>query len=75
MKKLFFIVFLVFSFSFLNNFNVSAISKPDWAIESVNTPGDIEFVEYVLIGEQWYIITHYADGTIGIEPTLNPPRD
>jgi len=75
MKKLFFIVFFVFSFSFLNNFNVSAISKPDWAIESVNTPCDIEYIEYVLIGEQWYIITHYTDGTIGIEPTLNPPRD
>jgi hypothetical protein len=75
MKKLFFIVFLVLSFSFLNGFNVSVICKSDCAIESLEMPGDIEYVEYVLIGEQWFIITHYTDGTIGIEPSSTPPRD
>jgi hypothetical protein len=31
--------------------------------------------EYVLNGDQWYLIIHYDDGTIGVWPVAKPPND
>ncbi len=34
-----------------------------------------DWVEYVLIGEQWYQITHHDNGDITIVPVAKPPVD
>jgi len=75
MKKLFLIVFSVISFSFFNGINSRALNQTPPAVNIVQVSNDIEFVEYVLIGEQWYMITYYTDGSIGIEPVNNPPQE
>jgi hypothetical protein len=31
--------------------------------------------EYVLTGDQWYLIIHYDDGSIGAFPKAEPPVD
>lgn len=70
-------------FSFIALFFTSAFSYP--SINLINTRSaeekilisvtEIDYIEYLYINEQWYQITHYTDGTIGVMPVQRPPDD
>ncbi len=36
---------------------------------------EIDWIEYVCIEKQWFEVTHYADGSIGVVPISAPPND
>jgi hypothetical protein len=78
MKKgiLFFIVSI---FLFLSSFNFTASAEGNYLPESnitIQSEGPIElWREYILVGDQWYVIIHYDDGSIEIIPSSKPPND
>ena len=44
--------------------------------ENINKEDDdIEYVEYICVDSQWFKITHYTDGSIGVTPVNSPPLD
>jgi hypothetical protein len=70
------IVAVSISFSVLICSN-QALSKVNQGTISINREiyPDIEWVEYICTDGQWYEITHYTDGTIGIVPIAHSPID
>jgi len=71
MKKIILILFAIFSFSFYGATEES-ISKQNPVGVFIRQVDDT-WVEYVLVGEQWYMITHYPDGSIQVTPVSKPP--
>lgn len=59
-------------FSFFNP-NLSSCNIP--ANNSYGILMEDEWVEYIMIDGQWYKITHYSDGLIGVVPVAHPPDD
>jgi hypothetical protein len=79
MKKLIFILtfVLIFCCTFFgekntNRNNLFANTGEKFDLKILN-----EWVEYIYDAtiDQWYKITHFEDGTIGIEPVPYPPED
>jgi hypothetical protein len=75
MKKLFLIVLSVMFFSFFGSINKNSFINTTSATANIEFSSDVDYVEYVLIGDQWYKITHYIDGSVGVEPVNRPPQD
>ncbi|HEY5122379.1 MAG TPA: hypothetical protein VIK14_01445 [Ignavibacteria bacterium] len=76
MKKFIFAIILFVSLFFsglsvsANNTECNSDSK-NIASSSIN-PIE-EWREYILAGDQWFLIIHYNDGSIGIWPVGVPP--
>jgi hypothetical protein len=78
MKKILFGFLVAVSLSFSVLFNSNAVlSKSSQEIFSVNAKiySNVSWVEYICVDNQWYRITHYTDGSIGIVPVSHPPQD
>ena len=73
MKNLLILVLFVFCFSLAGSMNNYTAGYT--RIVSIEDSGDETWVEYVCINNQWYQITHYADGTIGVVPIDHSPND
>jgi len=77
MKKVIFAFLITVSFLF-SSFTLRGYSAttniPQNNIQQINYNPDIDYVEYVLVSDQWYEITHYVDGTIGVVPVIGPPN-
>jgi hypothetical protein len=73
MKKLLIISLSVLFFSFCNSSISNSISNI--TIGCIKAMVDVDYIEYVYIDGQWYKITHYVDGSTGIEPVQCPPQD
>ncbi len=77
MKKFFLVL------SFLALFFTSAFSYSSTNLMNTNSDEEkiliadteIDYIEYLYIDGQWYQITHYTDGTIGVMPVQRPPDD
>ena len=63
-------VVLFSSTAFAQRINFNSYANKTSSIKSVQ-----DWVEYVLIGNQWYKITHYDDGSIGVMPSQGAPLD
>jgi len=78
MKKVLFgfLVAVSLSFSVLFNSNV-VLSTSSQEIFSVNAKiySNVSWVEYICVDNQWYRITHYTDGSIGIVQVAHPNED
>ena len=73
MKKFILLVLFFLCFSYTEKFNNISISKIiNSKLEYIT---DEIWIEYVYINNQWYQITHFDDGTIGIVPVECPPKD
>jgi len=78
MKKIFFAVLLFVSLivsgypSGTEIINNSGYSGDNFI--SLEDPVEV-WREYVLNGDQWYLIIYYDDGSIGIWPVAKPPED
>ncbi len=72
MKKFLVALFLVVSLFISQSSQILSATKSTVDITSVKY---LEWVEYVLIEDQWYQITHLDDGGIIITPVASPIRD
>ena len=75
MKKIIFAIFVVLAFLSIGN-----VTKANYEYKALERTiiledGDVLRVEYVSVDTQWYKITYYTDGTIGVEPVLAPIED
>jgi hypothetical protein len=78
MKSILIVFFAVVSISFSvligSNQAISKVNQGAISVERKIYP-DIEWIEYICTDGQWYEITHYTDGTIGIVPISHSPID
>jgi len=78
MKKIIFTFFLFLSLFFsglsLSANNSECISNSKIITTSIIGPIE-EWREYILVGDQWYLIIHYDDGSIGVIPVAKAPLD
>jgi hypothetical protein len=72
--SLFVSVFLfVSSVSFIPNNAFSSVNKIECKVYGED-PVEL-WREYVFDGDQWYLIIHYSDGTIGVTPVYTYPLE
>ncbi len=78
MKKILISFLVTVSLSFSVLFNANAVlSTSSQEIFSVNTKiySEVSWIEYICVDNQWYRITHYTDGSIGIVQVAHPNED
>jgi len=74
MKNLIVVLFaLIIIFLSVFSGNVNANSIISNSATTVYT--EIDHIEFELIDGQWYMITYYTDGTIGVQPVARPVLD
>ena len=78
MKKLIFTIILFVSLLF-SGLSVSANNtecNSDFKNIASSSMSPIEeWREYILVGDQWYLIIYYNDGSIGYIPVAKPDED
>ena len=78
MGKIIFAIIVFFGL-FFSVFSVTAHSADinyvnEYIVSSLIDPTEL-WREYILNGDQWYLIIYYDDGTIGVLPVEKPPND
>jgi hypothetical protein len=73
-------VFVLSVILFLSSFTLTASSFESKSFARKNIVISLEeakevWREYILVGEQWYLVIYYDDGSIGIIPVARPPED
>jgi hypothetical protein len=73
-------VFVLSVFLFLSSFTLTASSSESKSFARKNIVISLEeakevWREYILVGEQWYLVIYYDDGSIRIIPVARPPED
>ena len=77
MKKFFLVLsfFALFFASALSYSSTNLINMRSVEEKILIADTEIDYIEYLYLNGQWYQITHYTDGTIGVMPVQRPPDD